>query len=132
MENMKILIDKFVEGKPITFGNTIAERPWKELIKNALRDWNHEPLEKTSVTLDFFLTPTRFMRQGKQPRNDLDNLAKPVLDALVEHGIFIDDSNILDLVLRKRKANVEGVRIRVSEFSGNELSFDRYFVQEMP
>ena len=120
----KAIIDKFVEGKPVTFGDSKIERPWKDTIKNALSDWQEEPLEKATVQLDFSLIPTRFMRQGKQSRNDLDNLAKPVLDALVESGVFQDDSGILDLVLRKRKANVEGVSIKVYNFDRNEFNFD--------
>jgi Holliday junction resolvase RusA-like endonuclease len=94
------------------------------LIKNELRSYIQEPIEKASVTLDFFLTPTRFMRQGKQPRNDLDNLAKPVLDSLVELGMFLDDSGILDLSLRKRKSNIEGVKIKVRTFAGSEFDFN--------
>jgi len=54
----------------------------------------------------------------------LDNLAKPTLDALVELGVFTDDSGVLDLILRKRKSNVEGVKIRVSEFKKDEFNFD--------
>ena len=123
MENQNLLIDKFVEGKPVTFGDSKTEKPWKDLIKNELSNYVREPLDKASVTLDFFLTPTRFMRQGKQPRNDLDNLAKPVLDSLVEMGMFLDDSGILDLLLRKRKSNTEGIRIKVKKFTGNEFDF---------
>ncbi|MEX0656856.1 MAG: RusA family crossover junction endodeoxyribonuclease [Nitrosopumilaceae archaeon] len=119
----KAIIDKFVEGKPVTFGDSKIERPWKDTIKNALSDWQGEPIEKAIVQLDFSLLPIRFMRQGKQARNDLDNLAKPTLDALVELGVFQDDSGILDLILRKRKANVEGVSIKVYHFKKNEFTF---------
>jgi len=117
----KEIIDIFVEGKPVTFGDTSIERPWKDTIKTAFSEINLEPIEKSEVTLDFALHIDRFMRRGKQPLNDLDNLAKPVLDALVEIGIFSDDSGVLDLILRKRKSNTEGVRIRISEFSGPDF-----------
>lgn len=123
MEN-KAIISKFVEGKPVTFGNSATEKPWKDTIKNSFNAWTLEPLEKSIVRLDFSLNPERFMRQGKQPRNDLDNLAKPVLDALVEIGIFEDDSGILDLTLRKRKSNVEGVTIQIYPFLQYDSSFD--------
>jgi len=124
LNDNNFLVDAFVEGKPVTFGDAKVEKPWKDTIKKTISWTNKEPLEKAAVVLDFSLVPARFMRQGKQPRNDLDNLAKPVLDALVEIGLFQDDSGILDLTLRKRKSNVEGVRIRISEFSENEFSFD--------
>lgn len=120
----KWIIDKFVEGKPVTFGNAQTEKPWKDLLKDQLRDLVHEPLEQANVMLDFFLMPTRFIRQGNQFRNDLDNLAKPVLDSMVELNIFVNDSYILDLSLRKRKSNTEGVRIRIANFSKNDSSFD--------
>ena len=113
-------IDIFVEGRPVTFGNASTEKPWKDNIKNAFTNLELEPFEKSKVMLDFALLPERFMKRGKQKLNDLDNLSKPVLDALVEINIFLDDSGILDLTLKKRKSTEEGVRIRISAFSGDE------------
>jgi Holliday junction resolvase RusA-like endonuclease len=117
-KRLDVALDIFVEGKPVTFGNASTEKPWKDNIKKAFTNVKLEPIEKSKVALDFSLLPERFMRRGKQPLNDLDNLSKPVLDAMVEINIFSDDSGILDLTLRKRKSNKEGVRIRISEFSG--------------
>jgi len=50
-------------------------------------------------------------------RRDLDNIAKPVLDALEHAGIYEDDSQI-DLLLTRRGEVVKGGRldIRVEEF----------------
>ena len=120
MINSLKTVDVFVEGKPVTFGNASTEKPWKDNIKNAFTNVELDPLEKSTVTLDFALLPERFMKRGKQKLNDLDNLSKPVLDALVEINIFLDDSGILDLTLRKRKSKKEGVRIRISEFSEDD------------
>ena len=100
------LIDKFIEGKPVTFGDARTERPWKDTIINSLNDMNYEPLEKAKVTLDFTLIPKRFMRQGKQPRNDLDNLSKPVLDAVRKLKLNLVLLILLNIVL----ANVIGVK----------------------
>lgn len=119
-KRLDVALDIFVEGKPVTFGNASTEKPWKDNIKKAFTNVKLEPIEKSKVALDFSLLPERFMKRGKQPLNDLDNLSKPVLDAMVEINIFSDDSGILDLTLRKRKSNKEGVRIRISEFSGND------------
>ena len=113
-------VDIFVEGRPVTFGNTSTEKPWKDNIKNSFTNVELEPFERSKVSLDFALLPERFMKRGKQKLNDLDNLSKPVLDALVEINIFLDDSGILDLTLKKRKSNNEGVRIRISKFSEND------------
>ena len=117
-KRLDVALDIFVEGKPVTFGNASTEKPWKDNIKKAFTNVKLEPIEKSKVALDFSLLPERFMKRGKQPLNDLDNLSKPVLDAMVEINVFLDDSGILDLTLRKRKSNKEGVRIRISEFSG--------------
>ena len=67
------LIDKFVEGQPVTFGDTTRDRPWKEKIKNTIGRWDRENLNKSSVILDFSLDTSSFMRRGKQYLNDLDN-----------------------------------------------------------
>jgi len=45
-------------------------------------------------------------------RRDLDNLAKPVLDALEHAGIYEDDSQI-DLLLTRRRDVVAGGRLNV-------------------
>jgi len=45
-------------------------------------------------------------------RRDLDNLAKPVLDALEHAGIYEDDSQI-DLLLTRRRDVVAGGRLDV-------------------
>jgi len=113
----KEIVDIFVEGRPVTFAGEQPEQDWKNTIKNAFSEVEIEPIDKSAVKLDFALSLERFMRRGRSVKNDLDNLAKPVLDVLVQVGVFTDDSGILDLTLRKRKSKKEGVRIRVSEFS---------------
>ena len=81
-------------------------------------------IRKINSFIRFFLETRSIHATGKQPRNDLDNLSKPILDALVEIGIFEDDSGILDLTLRKRKSNTEGVRIQIRPFLQDDHSFD--------
>ena len=117
----KEIVDIFVEGRPVTFAGEQPEQDWKNTIKNAFSEVGMEPIDKSVVKLDFALSLERFMRRGRSVKNDLDNLAKPVLDVLVQVGVFTDDSGILDLTLRKRKSKKEGVRIRVSEFSGQDF-----------
>jgi crossover junction endodeoxyribonuclease RusA len=70
-------------------------RAWIEKVRrNAARNWEGEAAEIGSVAL----TLTYLHRGGA---GDLDNLAKPVLDAL-KGLVFRDDGQITDLVLRKR------------------------------
>ena len=45
-------------------------------------------------------------------RRDLDNLQKPVLDALEHAGVYADDSQI-DLLVTRRRAVVPGGRLEV-------------------
>jgi len=49
-------------------------------------------------------------------RRDLDNIAKPVLDALEHAGVYLDDSQI-DLLLTQRREIVRGgkLNVRVNE-----------------
>ena len=121
----KEIIDIFVEGKPITYSGEQPEEDWKNTIKNAILPiWSElkmEPIDKSIIKLDFALLLERFMRRGESKKNDLDNLAKTILDTLVAIGVLRDDSGVLDLTLRKRKSKKEGVRIRVSEFSGQDF-----------
>ena len=124
-------IDIFVEGKPVTFGGSQPEQIWKQDISKAIRDmkWKNDPAEvcpygESKVILDFALTTERFMGTRENRKNDLDNLAKPVLDVLCSNSplgdfpIIEDDSMILDLNLTKRASSKEGVRIRIIPYLG--------------
>ena len=117
----KEIIDIFVEGKPVTYSGEQPEEDWKNTIKNAFSEVELEPIDKSIVKLDFALLLERFMRRGGSKKNDLDNLAKPVLDSLVDIKVLEDDTGVLNLTLRKRKSKKEGVRITVSEFSGQDF-----------
>ena len=45
-------------------------------------------------------------------RRDLDNIAKPVLDALEHAGVYLDDSQI-DILLTQRREIVKGGKLEV-------------------
>ena len=121
----KEIIDIFVEGRPETFAGGQPEQDWKNTIKTTILPiWSElkmEPIVKSTIKLDFALLLERFMRQGGSKKNDLDNLAKPVLDSLVDIKVLEDDTGVLNLTLRKRKSKKEGVQITVSEFSGQDF-----------
>ena len=120
------IIDIFVEGKPVTFGGSQPEQIWKQDISKAIHDmtWKNDPAEvcpygESKVILDFALTTERFMGTRENRKNDLDNLAKPVLDVLCSNSplgdfpIIEDDSMVLKLILTKKASSKEGVRIRI-------------------
>ena len=128
-------IDIFVEGKPVTFGGSQPEQIWKQDISKVIHDmeWEHDPSEvcpygESKVILDFALTTERFMGTRENRKNDLDNLAKPVLDVLcskigplVDCPIIEDDSMILELILSKRISSKEGVRISIIPYDHDDL-----------
>lgn len=72
-----------VEGFPATFA-TAREKPWKEAVVEALVHWRgahpeHDPsAHRYSVELEFRLGPVRHRGEVW----DIDNLAKPTLDAM--------------------------------------------------
>jgi len=55
---------------------------------------------RIALAMDAFPTDRR--------RRDLDNIQKPVLDALEHAGIYADDSQIDLLVTRRREAGADG------------------------
>lgn len=48
------------------------------------------------------------------PRGDVDNLAKSVLDAMTAAGVWLDDSQVVDLTCRKGYGAADGVTVRVA------------------
>lgn len=48
-------------------------------------------------------------------RRDLDNLLKPILDALGDYGVYEDDSQIVDLRIKKIDGNKGEVNLLIME-----------------
>ena len=61
---------------------------------------------------------TILARPPDNRKRDLDNLLKPILDALVEYGAITDDSKIDDLrIQRLNKVAGGAIRVVISEIS---------------
>jgi len=59
-------------------------------------------------------------------RRDLDNLLKPLLDALQHAGLFADDSQIVSLRIRKCCVAADGfVRVRLTATGHDENVFEK-------
>jgi hypothetical protein len=115
---------------PKTFGgydDPIFRERVKGSILREVGPWSRKPLLNASIILKFGLSGNRF-RDG----NDLDNLAKLVLDALSlevkskgttwrGYGIIRNDSDVLDLVLIKRVAQPEYIKILVYPWEEEEF-----------
>lgn len=61
-----------------------------------------------AVDLDFAL------KSGPTSKPDLDNLAKPVLDALTAAGVWPDDSCVVALSAKKRRATDGALGVTIS------------------
>ena len=106
---------------------------WKADIKRSAAPWvkaEGSLIGPVKVIMHFLMNrPKSHFRTGKfadqlkpdQPqahtsKPDVDNMAKPILDALTESGVWADDSQVCDLYITKRYGeNVTGCEIAVAE-----------------
>jgi len=106
-----------IKCKPTTFGighsdPDSAYNQFKSAIKIEFAR-NEKYMGKITVSATLYLTKL------KSNRSDLDNYAKPIVDALHESRIFDQESQIYRLLLEKVEVedkNEEGVTIEISEF----------------
>lgn len=65
------------------------------------------------LTGDLIVDIEAFMPDRR--RRDLDNILKALLDALTHAGVWIDDSQIVDLRIRKAKTIGGMVKVKISQ-----------------
>jgi Holliday junction resolvase RusA-like endonuclease len=114
--NGKPLFDLMVSGEVSTNSNRTTIHTWREALERFFASLHLAPIQrrKISVELKFFLAPKRIYGMQK---NDLDNLAKPVLDAMKRIEIIRDDADIFRLEVTKFPTNgEEGVYVRVRDW----------------
>jgi Holliday junction resolvase RusA-like endonuclease len=114
------LVEFFINGHPVPKQSFRALKSGGGYIDHNVRQWQEkvqrraeiamhgrEPTRSwVEVELDFVLAHNR--------RVDLDNLSKGVLDAL-KKVVYVDDSQIVHLLLHKHAGQRSGVYILVSE-----------------
>ena len=64
------------------------------------------------LTGDLMIDIEAFMPDKR--RRDLDNILKALLDALTHAGVWLDDSQIVDLRIRKAKTIGGMVKVKIS------------------
>jgi len=70
--------------------------------------------DKIAVEVEFWIANNRFDVFG---RNDLDNLIKPVLDAMKRMKIIYDDASVHHLSITKHSTQgIEGLEMTVTEW----------------
>ena len=98
---MPLPIEFVIDGPPVSRqGSSRSRERWTRDVKNtASQHWGPNPplLEAVRVEITNFF-------YGAAP--DLDNMAKPILDAL-KGVVYDDDSQVSDLVCRKRDRNYD-------------------------
>jgi len=106
---LKKILKCWVKGHPsreLGWRHLIIETVKKELPKDFY------PLSAVSLRLDFYLFNCEI--------NDIDNLVKPVMDALKVAGLFKDDSAVYHLETMKDNAPLRsdvGVKIQAWEWA---------------
>ncbi len=129
------------QGRPRAFkrGNHAAvyspSTEWKESVKYAAAKLDKIEAEALEVNLEFFFSrPKSHYRSGKNShllkdsapkyhtkKPDVDNLAKCILDACQDAGLFKDDSAIVGLTIEKFYIDPgdgleQGCKIRIGQY----------------
>lgn len=121
------LVEFFVTGNPVPKQSFRALRSGGGYIERDVRAWQEKVRRRAEtgmegrppsrswveVELDFILKHNR--------RVDLDNLSKGVLDAL-KKVVYIDDTQIVHLMLHKHAGKSAGVYVLVSEVIEDDAS----------
>ena len=107
-------------------------RDWISKVENEAK--SHWPEDELPVVDSIMVKITYFYEENVSPKIDVDNISKPILDAL-KGVVFTDDSQVTDLLCRKRKS--ENIRVEISSDillnqldQGNEFLF--IVVQDAP
>ena len=106
-----------ITGYVTTNSNRELVSMWRESLDLRLRSTHLFFFKgrKISVKLIFWINYSRLTNQ----RNDVDNLAKPVLDAMKRCDLICDDSDIFHLEVTKYPTNgEEEVQIIIMEMKG--------------
>ena len=91
-------VEFVVEGTPISLQAKRAESrtQWKEQVRKASRAVLPEGYWATADRI----SATLFYFPSGEMQGDIDNIVKPILDALVQH-IYVDDSQVERVVVQK-------------------------------
>ena len=123
-----------IDGPPVSQQTRRAEkrRDWISKVENEAK--SHWPEDELPVVDSIMVKITYFYEENVSPKIDVDNMSKPILDAL-KGVVFTDDSQVTDLLCRKRKS--ENIRVEISSDillnqldQGNEFLF--IVVQDAP
>jgi Holliday junction resolvase RusA-like endonuclease len=134
----------FIEGEPRPQGSkTPVQRGGKIILIEAQKQlpaWREhmtkmlqlKQLEETqpfttavNVALTFWLTrPKSVKRQYPTGTYDIDKLTRAVLDSITKAGVWRDDSDVVDLTVRKTYADMHepGVLVSITPFDNDYIT----------
>ena len=95
---MNLPIEFVVNGIPVSQQSRARVQRW--------RDEVHLAVERTTkvsipITSDATVSITYFIHFGSRNVPDVDNVAKPILDA-IKGAVFTDDAQVSDMICRRR------------------------------
>lgn len=124
---MRLVLSCWVPGRPKTKGSlavvngrqgvasdTPASKRWRQLMAYAVAGQIKAPIEGPVTVIAVFHLPVRDVAAGRV--GDLDKLARNLLDALTDAGVYGDDVQVTRLLASKAEADEErgpGVDLRV-------------------
>jgi len=114
MRTNAVLFTK-IQGEITTNSNKHKIGKWRNTMDRSLSSLHFQKIHgrKLRVSLKFWISKERLQNK----KNDLDNLTKPVLDAMKRIGLIEDDAFIYHLEASKFPTNEEEeVQIWISEF----------------
>ena len=120
----------FARGKNIVLVEANKELPaWREHMTRMLQlKYLAEPTKFTTavnVALTFWLPrPKSVKRQYATGTYDIDKLTRAVLDSITKAGVWRDDSDVVDLTVRKTYADNHqpGVLISITPFDNDYIT----------
>jgi Holliday junction resolvase RusA-like endonuclease len=112
------------KGRAIITEDSKKSAPWRDSVAAAAAEAMAGALPidaAVEVRVTFFFARPASVKPQKRPypsvAPDVDKLARAVLDGLTAGGVFRDDSRVVDLLARKRYADVPGAEITVQEIA---------------
>lgn len=101
-------------GRPIVLDDAPGLRAWRDTITAHARICRECFDGPVAVALAFTIrAPERHRRDLPTVRPDLDKLARAVLDAITDAGLWHDDAQVTRLAATKRYGPRPGVHIRI-------------------
>lgn len=126
-------LEFIVDGTPVR--HQAKSRPlWQQKVKNAaIAIWGSKPPVEGSLAMTITYLFDRIGHPGEEP--DVDNVPKPIVDALKEL-VYPDDVTVTDLLCRKRYLDgdlqIQHLTPALRQSLSRNVEFVHIFVDDAP